>query len=212
MRLEAEPQGAVIVSRARLPARHGNFTIVAFRFQDDEHEHVALVRGEPKRGTPVPVRIHSECLTGDAFGSLRCDCRDQLERSLAYLGTQPAGVLLYLRQEGRGIGLVNKIRAYQLQDHGLDTFEANEALGFADDARDFHVAAQMLNALGVTQVRLMSNNPAKVDALRRAGLEVTERIPIVVPPTPHNEGYLRTKRIKAGHLLGPIPTAHPAAL
>ena len=196
-----------VVGRARLPTRHGEFQVVAFHFPHDAREHVALVRGTPT-GRPVPVRIHSECLTGDGFGSLRCDCRDQLERSLAYLGTQPEGVLVYLRQEGRGIGLTNKVRAYQLQDNGLDTFQANQALGFADDARDFHVAAEMLNALGVEAVRLMSNNPEKIHALQHAGIKVVERIPLVIQPTPHSADYLHTKRVKAGHLLLPAaPTA-----
>jgi GTP cyclohydrolase II len=201
-----------VVSRARLPTRHGEFQIVAFRFPDDAREHVALVRGDTTQARPIPVRIHSECLTGDGFGSLRCDCRDQLERSLAYLGTQPNGVLIYLRQEGRGIGLTNKVRAYQLQDKGLDTFQANEALGFADDPRDFRVAAQMLRALGVGAVRLMSNNPAKIAALEREGIHVAERIPLVIKPTPHSANYLWTKRTKGGHLLLDAPTAAATGL
>ena len=149
----------------------------------------------------VPVRIHSECLTGDAIGSLRCDCRDQLEGSMRALAQMPYGVLLYLRQEGRGIGLTNKIRAYELQDHGLDTVEANIALGFRDDERDYSIAAHMLRSLGVRSVRLMTNNPRKIDGLRALGVEVVDRIPLVIPANGYDRAYLETKAEKSGHLI-----------
>ena len=149
----------------------------------------------------MPVRIHSECLTGDAIGSLRCDCRDQLEASLRQLATMPYGILLYLRQEGRGIGLTNKIRAYALQDHGLDTVEANHALGFRDDERDYSIAAHMLDSLGVRSVRLMTNNPRKIDGLRQLGVDVVGRIPLVMQPNAYNRAYLETKMRKSGHLM-----------
>ncbi len=149
----------------------------------------------------MPVRIHSECLTGDAIGSLRCDCRDQLEASLRQLAKVPYGILLYLRQEGRGIGLTNKIRAYALQDHGMDTVEANVALGFRDDERDYAIAAHMLDSLGVQSVRLMTNNPRKLDGLRELGVDVVDRIPLVMPANRYNRRYLSTKARKSGHLI-----------
>ncbi|HLE48216.1 MAG TPA: GTP cyclohydrolase II [Candidatus Thermoplasmatota archaeon] len=190
-----------IAASAHLPTRYGRFRIVAFEGAADGKEHVAIVRGDVAGRTRVPVRIHSECLTGDAFGSLRCDCREQLEAALQALGRLEHGVILYLRQEGRGIGLANKIRAYALQDAGLDTVEANEALGFRPDERDYAVAAQMLAAVDVGSIELMSNNPHKLRALRAHGVLVEGRIPIVVPSNPHNRSYLETKRAKAGHLL-----------
>jgi len=149
----------------------------------------------------VPVRMHSECLTGDAIGSLRCDCRDQLEASLRTLGSLERGMLLYLRQEGRGIGFINKIKAYGLQDHGYDTVEANLALGFRDDERDYSVAAHMIMSLHVRSVRLMTNNPRKIDGLTSLGLPVSGRIPLVIPPNAYNRFYLQTKARKSGHLL-----------
>jgi GTP cyclohydrolase II len=150
--------------------------------------------------------VHSECLTGDVLGSLRCDCRDQLISALQTIGESSAGVLLYLRQEGRGIGLTNKIRAYALQDDGHDTIDANRMLGFADDARDYRVAAEMLEELGARSIRLMTNNPAKVESLVSHGIRITERVPIVMAPNPHNEAYLATKRERAGHLLNGTAT------
>jgi len=201
------PAAATIVASADLPSRFGRFRIVAFAPGTGGKEHVALVRGEVRGAAGVPARIHSECLTGDALGSLRCDCREQLERSLEALGAMPRGVLLYLRQEGRGIGLLNKVRAYALQDQGADTFEANHRLGFGADLREYGEAAAMLSALGVASVRLMTNNPAKLDGLRAHGVRVLERIPLVTPATPHNAGYLRTKQVRAGHLLDLEPGA-----
>jgi len=189
-----------IVARARLPLEGLPTTqIVAFRASDDGQEHVALLIGAPG-GKPPLVRLHSECLTGDVFGSLKCDCGPQLKEALRIIGESGGGVLLYLRQEGRGIGLANKLRAYALQDRGLDTVDANRRLGFADDERDYSHAASMLRALGITEVRLLTNNPNKVAGLEAAGTRVVERVPHHMPANPHNADYLATKRKKSGHL------------
>lgn len=196
-------------AEADLPSRFGNFRVVAFTGDPEGKEHLALVRGIPAGRHGVPVRIHSECLTGDVLGSLRCDCRDQLIGSLEAIGRMECGVILYLRQEGRGIGLTNKIRAYALQDQGHDTFEANRLLGFADDERDYGVAAGMLEALGVKSVRLMTNNPAKLRGLREHGLTVSERIPLVSRPNIHNARYLATKRNRSDQWLE-LSATHPA--
>jgi len=191
-----------ILARAKLPLDDMPPTqIVAFRASDDGQEHVALVVGA-FGGKPPLVRLHSECLTGDVFGSLKCDCGPQLKEALEIIGQSGGGVLLYLRQEGRGIGLANKIRAYALQDRGLDTVDANQRLGFADDERDYGHAAAMLRALGVDTVRLLTNNPSKVEGLEAAGIKVAERVPHHMPANPHNADYLATKRKKSGHLLG----------
>jgi GTP cyclohydrolase II len=191
-----------VVATARLPSRFGDYQVVGFENRLDAKEHAAFVHGDGALdGEAVPVRIHSECLTGDAIGSLRCDCRDQLETALRTLEGMPYGVLLYLRQEGRGIGLTNKIRAYELQDHGLDTVEANVALGFRDDERDYSIAAHMLRSLGVQSVRLMTNNPRKIDGLRALGVEVVDRIPLVIPANAYDRAYLETKAHKSGHLI-----------
>jgi GTP cyclohydrolase II len=190
-----------IVARAKLPLEDLPPTqIVAFRASDDGQEHVALVVGA-FGGKPPLVRLHSECLTGDVFGSLKCDCGPQLKEALRIIGESGGGVLLYLRQEGRGIGLANKIRAYSLQDRGLDTVDANRRLGFADDERDYGHAAAMLRALGIDRVRLLTNNPDKVDGLEAAGIAVSERVAHQMPANPHNADYLATKRKKSGHLL-----------
>jgi GTP cyclohydrolase II len=190
-----------IVTRAKLPLEGLPPTqIVAFRASDDGQEHVALVIGA-FGGKPPLVRLHSECLTGDVFGSLKCDCGPQLKAALHIIGEQGGGVLLYLRQEGRGIGLINKLRAYSLQDRGLDTVEANLRLGFADDERDYGHAAAMLRALGIDRVRLLTNNPKKVIGLEAAGIEVAERVAHQMPANPHNADYLATKRKRSGHLL-----------
>lgn len=186
---------------ADLPTRFGDFKIVAFFNNRDEKEHIAVVHGDVVGGEAVPTRLHSECLTGDALGSLRCDCRDQLEQGLERLVEHECGLLIYLRQEGRGIGLVNKIRAYALQDRGMDTVEANLALGFEDDERDYAVAAHMIHSLGVRSVRLMTNNPAKIAELTQHGVKVAERIPHSIPPNPHNRFYLETKALRSGHWL-----------
>jgi GTP cyclohydrolase II len=190
-----------IVARAKLPLDEMPPTqIVAFRASDDGREHVALLVGA-FGGKPPLVRLHSECLTGDVFGSLKCDCGPQLREALHIIGKEGGGVLLYLRQEGRGIGLANKLRAYSLQDRGLDTVDANRRLGFADDERDYGDAAAMLRALGIDRVRLLTNNPQKVQGLDAAGIEVTERVAHQMPANPHNADYLATKRRKSGHLL-----------
>ena len=197
--LDAGPEAA-IVARANLPLEDLPSTqIIAFRASDDGEEHVALMVGAPG-GQPPLVRIHSECLTGDVFSSLKCDCGLQLKAALRLIGKAGGGVLLYLRQEGRGIGLANKLRAYQLQDRGLDTVEANRRLGFADDERDYAMAAAMLRALGIEAVRLLTNNPAKVAGLDGAGISVVERVAHHMPVNPHNADYLETKRAKSGHL------------
>ncbi len=192
-----------IVSIADLPSRFGQFQVVAFWNNRDGKEHAAFVHGDISGEENVPVRLHSECLTGDAIGSLRCDCRDQLETALKMIGQMENGVLLYLRQEGRGIGFINKIRAYGLQDYGYDTVEANLALGFRDDERDYSVAAHMLESLKVKSVRLMTNNPRKIDGLTGLGVKITDRIPLVIPPNPYNRFYLKTKAEKSGHLIDP---------
>lgn len=190
-----------IATRARLPVQASEGAeIVAFRSPDEPREHVALILGKRDASPPV-VRLHSECLTGDVLGSLKCDCGPQLHQALHDIGDAPWGILLYLRQEGRGIGLVNKLRAYALQDQGFDTVDANVRLGFAIDARDFSVAARMLTLLGVSQVRLLTNNPDKVAGLEAAGVRVAERLPIILPANPHNEKYLATKRDRTGHQL-----------
>ena len=194
------PPTVELVARAKLPLDDLPETqIVAFRASDDGQEHVALVIGA-FGGAPALVRLHSECLTGDVFGSLKCDCGPQLKEALKIIGEAGGGVLLYLRQEGRGIGLANKLRAYALQDRGLDTVEANRRLGFADDERDYAHAAAILHALGIDRVRLLTNNPSKVAGLEAAGIKVVERVPHQMPANPHNADYLATKRKKSGHL------------
>lgn len=187
---------------AELPSRFGQFQVAAFWNNRDGKEHAAFVHGDILGAEEVPVRLHSECLTGDAIGSLRCDCRDQLETSLKMIGEMDRGILLYLRQEGRGIGFLNKIRAYRLQDHGYDTVEANLALGFRDDEREYSVAAHMLESLRVKSIRLMTNNPKKINELKAYGINITDRIPLIIPPNIYNRHYLETKEEKSGHLLG----------
>ena len=204
--LPTKPEIAV-AAQARLPTRYGELVSWVYVDAVTHAHHAALVLGDVSDGTPVLARIHSECLTGDVFGSLRCDCGVQLDRALEQISEEGRGVLLYLRQEGRGIGLFNKIRAYALQDEGLDTVEANEHLGFPADARDYRVAAQMLGALKVKRLRLLTNNPKKLEALADHGLEVVERVPLVVPPSPENRAYLNTKSEKMGHLLSSLSSS-----
>lgn len=192
------------LSDAAIPTPDGTFRMILFREEVTDREHVAMVLGPVGTGTPL-LRIHSECMTGDVFGSLRCDCGEQLAAARARIGEEGAGIILYLRQEGRGIGLANKLRAYQLQDQGFDTVEANHALGFAADLRQFGVAAAMLDALGVGSVRLMTNNPRKQDALEKAGIRITERVPVRVPVLPENRRYLQTKALKLGHRIDWLP-------
>ena len=184
---------------AELPTRFGDFRIVAFWNNRDEKEHVAIVHGDVIGADDVPTRLHSECLTGDVIGSLRCDCRDQLEVALRAIGSMDRGIVLYMRQEGRGIGLINKIRAYALQEKGLDTVEANLALGFRDDERDYAIAAHMIRSMKVGSIRLLTNNPSKIEQLTRYGVTVAGRQPHVIPPTEHNRFYLETKALRSGH-------------
>lgn len=189
------------VSDAQVPlAAEEDCTLVLFREVDGDAEHVAIVVGQPPADAPVPVRLHSACLTGDLLGSLRCDCGPQLQRAVALLA-ETGGVLLYLAQEGRGTGLANKLRAYRLQDSGLDTLQADRHLGFREDERDFAAAAAMLQVLGHTRIQLLTNNPQKIEALRQAGIDVVDRVPVHGPVTVHNERYIRTKQ-QAGHLGG----------
>lgn len=190
-----------VASRASLPIRAAEKAeIVAFRSGEDAAEHVALIIGEPN-GKPPLVRLHSECLTGDALGSLKCDCGPQLDEALAAIAESGWGILLYLRQEGRAIGLVNKLRAYALQDQGFDTVDANVRLGFSDDERDFSVAARMLELLGQSEIRLLTNNPRKVAGLEAAGIRIAGRVPLKAGENPHNQAYLDTKRTRSGHQL-----------
>ncbi len=196
-----DPARLAIAARARLPvAASETAEIVAFRSPEEASDHVALVIGRRDANPPV-VRLHSECLTGDVLGSLKCDCGPQLHAALHAMADAPWGVLLYLRQEGRGIGLVNKLRAYALQDQGYDTVDANLRLGFPVEARDFAIAGRMLDLLGIARIRLMTNNPEKVARLEKEGVEVVERIPLALPTNPHNEHYLATKRDRTGHQL-----------
>ena len=205
---------ARVVARAKLPTSFGKFQIAGIAGRNSNEEAVAIVHGPiganrngirrhtPHESAKAPlVRVHSQCLTGDVFTSQRCDCRAQLEFSLEKIAAEPSGVLLYLPQEGRGIGLLNKLKAYELQDAGLDTVEANRKLGFAADSRDYEFAAQALKALGLREIRLLSNNPDKVAQLERAGIRVAERVPCRPRTTPHSKAYLRTKQRKLGHIL-----------
>lgn len=189
------------VAEAELPTRHGSFKVIAYRSNLDGGEHVALVRGDLAGKSDVLVRMHSECMTGDVFGSLRCDCGEQLEAALQRIADEGQGAVVYLRQEGRGIGLGNKLKAYHLQDSGLDTVEANERLGFKPDLRDYGIGAQILLDLGIRSLRLLTNNPRKIVGLDGYDLEITGREPLQVEPGEHNERYLETKRSKLGHLL-----------
>jgi len=188
-------------AEAELPTSYGSFRVVAFANNRDDDDHVAVLKGEVKGREDVPTRVHSECVTGDVLGSLRCDCGEQLDRALERLGESDRGILLYMRQEGRGIGLAEKIRAYSLQDDGLDTVEANRCLGYDDDLRDYSIAARMIEILGPESIELMTNNPDKVRGLIDNGIDIARRIPLKILPNPHNVHYLETKRDKSGHML-----------
>jgi len=190
------------VTEARLPTKYGEFKAVAYKSVVDAAEHVALVKGDISNDEPVLVRVHSECLTGDVFGSLRCDCGAQIEMALERIAKEDRGVFLYMRQEGRGIGFHNKLCAYALQDQGMDTVEANIALGFAPDLRDYGVGAQILADLGLHNIRLLTNNPKKVIGLESYGIKIVETVPLIAPATPYNIHYLETKQKKLGHILG----------
>lgn len=198
-RVPAEPS-VHLVAKAHLPIAQGDFLLRAYSDGRPGEPHLALVHGDVTQ-QPVLVRLHSECLTGDSLGSLRCDCGQQLQRALEEIAKAPAGVLLYLRQEGRGIGLVAKLQAYALQEQGLDTYDANVELGFPPDARDYSVAAAVLRDIGIRRLRLLTNNPDKAAALRAHGIVVTEEVPLEVPAGVHNRDYLRTKRLRFGHRL-----------
>jgi 3,4-dihydroxy 2-butanone 4-phosphate synthase/GTP cyclohydrolase II len=190
------------VAQVRLPTKYGEFLAIAYRSAVDPNEHVALVKGDVTNGDPVLVRVHSECLTGDVFGSRRCDCGEQIGLAMEMINQEGRGVLLYMRQEGRGIGFHNKLRAYELQDQGMDTVEANLALGFPADLRDYGVGAQILVDIGLHKIRLLTNNPRKVVGLESYGIEIVDTIPVVVVANPHNARYLKTKQVKLGHQLG----------
>ena len=201
MKKRKQSRKARVVARAQLPTKYGKFTILGIQGRNAEEEAVAIQRGKIGGSKAPLVRVHSQCLTGDVFHSQRCDCRAQFEFSIRKIAKEPSGVLLYLPQEGRGIGLINKLKAYELQDGGLDTVEANRRLGFADDARDYEFAAEALKALGIRAVRLLSNNPDKVQQLESAGVRVVERVPCRPRTSHHSRTYLRTKKDKLGHLL-----------
>ena len=187
------------IVRVEMPTRYGTFTLVAFSEKNSTNEHLALLKGEWQKDEPILVRVHSSCFTGDILGSLRCDCGEQLHKAMQMVEKEGKGAILYMNQEGRGIGLLNKLKAYRLQEEGLDTVEANLHLGFQMDQRDYGIGAQMLRHLGVNKLRLMSNNPKKRVGLIGYGLEIIENVPIEVEPNPHNEKYLQTKRDKLGH-------------
>ncbi len=192
------------VAAVQMPTEYGDFTAIAFANEVDSNVHIALIKGEIKQDEPVLVRVHSECLTGDVFGSKRCDCGDQLHKAMSFINKKGAGVILYMRQEGRGIGIANKIKAYELQDKGLDTVEANVRLGFKPDLRDYGIGAQILVDLGVRKIRLMTNNPKKIVGLEGYGLKVVERVSLESNPHDKNIVYLKTKKKKLGHLLDSV--------
>ncbi|MBL8605270.1 MAG: GTP cyclohydrolase II [Myxococcales bacterium] len=200
----ADANRLVVEARTPLPTRHGTFEVYVFRYADaPEKEHVAIVSGEVRGKHEVPIRVHSECLTSEVLGSLKCDCREQLEFALDTIAAE-GGVVLYLRQEGRGIGLINKVKAYALQARGVDTVDANRQLGLPDDTRTYDSAAAMLDYLGVLSVRVMTNNPEKVEALRALGVDVRARVPVLIKPNPHSLKYLETKRVRMNHTLPPM--------
>jgi GTP cyclohydrolase II len=189
-------------AETRLPTRHGKFRMLVFTFEGEPGEHVAMVKGDPRGAKDLPVRVHSECLTSEVLGSLKCDCREQLHSALSSIERAGRGMVIYLRQEGRGIGLINKVRAYALQEAGADTIEANELLGLPVEGRSYDAAAALLKHLGVESVKLLTNNPDKLDKLGALGVKVTGRLPVIVPANPHSARYLAVKRERMAHLLG----------
>lgn len=189
-----------LVAKAKLPTRYGEFTIYGFYDNRDAKEHTVIIQGDIEGKENVPLRVHSECHTGDVMGSIKCDCRDQLEFALDYISKQPYGAVVYMKQEGRGIGLLNKIKAYQLQDLGLDTIEANQYLGFCPDSRDYSIAAKIINLLKVKSIQLITNNPDKIAQLSKEGIPITGRIPVVIEPTKFSENYLNVKKERMGHI------------
>lgn len=200
--LPSRPLSLVVSAKAKLPTKHGDFDIYAFETEDGRRlDDVAVVKGEVEGHAEVPVRVHSECLTGDVLGSNRCDCGEQLHEAMRRFALGERGILLYMRQEGRGIGIANKVRAYALQDEGFDTVDANRHLGFDDDMRRYDVAGAMIMALGVASIELHTNNPKKVEGLREAGVDVVQRVGLQVEPREENRFYLSTKRSRSGHLL-----------
>lgn len=199
--LESLKEKVSVYAEANLPTLHGEFKVYVFRNTIDHKEHLAIVKGAIGNGENITVRIHSECLTSEVLGSLKCDCREQLKAAFEHIAREERGVILYMRQEGRGIGLGNKIRAYALQEQGFDTVEANHILGFPDDLRRYDSAAGMLHALGVKSIRLLTNNPQKISAIEEFGIAVQERIPLIIEPNEINRDYLRTKSKKSGHLM-----------
>jgi GTP cyclohydrolase II len=200
----------VIDAVSPVPTEHGTFLMYVFRWVGDDEEHVAMVRGDVSGKHGVAVRVHSECLTSEVFHSLKCDCREQLHLALDEIAGREEGVLLYLRQEGRGIGLANKIKAYALQAHGADTVDANRMLGLPDDARRYDMAALMLRQLGVQSIKLMTNNPQKVEELRALGVVVDDRLPVLITPNRHSEGYLEAKRVRMRHQLPQLAQGRPS--
>ncbi len=201
----SDPVSLEIFAEAELPTQFGDFTIVAFSDGANRLDDVAIVRGDVRGKSCVPTRLHSECLTGDVFHSLRCDCRQQLEAAQRHFATLPEAIILYLRQEGRGIGIANKVAAYKLQEEGYDTVDANVHLGFDDDLRSYDVAAAMIRCLGVRSIDLYTNNPRKIAGLESCGIEISGREPIIIAPNAHNGRYLRTKQARSGHLLNLQP-------
>ncbi len=203
--LSANNEKIVIEAETRLPTRQGSFRMVVFHANDLPGEHIAMIKGDVSKARDLPVRVHSECLTSEVLGSLKCDCREQLHSALAQIERAGRGMVIYLRQEGRGIGLINKVRAYALQELGADTIEANELLGLPVENRRYDAAAEVLKWFGVESIKLITNNPDKLQQLRDLGIKVTGRIPVIVAANPHSAGYLKVKRERMDHLLAPVP-------
>jgi 3,4-dihydroxy 2-butanone 4-phosphate synthase/GTP cyclohydrolase II len=194
----------IIGERVKLPTKYGHFQLVPFQESDSGVEHMAIIKGDIKKDDVILTRIHSACATGDLFGSLRCDCGEQLIRSMKMIENNKKGVVIYLQQEGRGIGLMNKIKAYKLQENGMDTVDANIHLGFAPDERNYKIAAEILTSLGINRVNLITNNPEKIDGLKKDGIEIVERVPLEIDANMYNVGYLKTKKTRMNHLINTV--------